>query len=803
MPKLMNARHGARMHAGFLSAQARLFLACALLLICVASVAAQEESPETKHGIPVRASQEVRVAGVVRDISGARVANAEVRLEFIPSDDDARSVMTNADGEFEFRIIPATFDSYTLSVTAPGFAHYRRRLTLQETATLEIVLTPAAISEEVIVSAARTGTRLSDTPASVVLINREELATTAATNVDDVLRQVPGFQLFRRTSSRTANPTTQGVSLRGTGASGASRALVLADGVPLTDPFGGWVYWGRVPRTALGRIEVLRGAASDLYGSSALGGVVALERRTTKEPFTLSLETSIGTQATPEGSLWLGGRRGQWGVSIAAEAFRTHGYIPVAEAARGAVDARAASRRMSGEVTLERFFNGDGSGNRLFIRAATYNEKRLNGTFLQTNRTGIRSFSFGADGSGRGFDSYALRLYGGTQTYDQTFSSIALDRNSETLTRRQRVPAQVTGASAQGSRVVASRHTLVGGFDAREVRGASDEIIFANNRASSLVGAGGREQTFGLFASDISRVGSRLILSGSIRFDRWHNYRALSATRSLIAANSTLIKFPERGERAFSPRGSALFQLTSNVSLAASASRAFRQPTLNELYRAFRVGNILTLANENLRAERAKNYEAGAVFNFFDRRLTARTTLYQVGIARPVANVTLTATPTLITRQRQNLGRTRSRGFEAEAEARLANNLTLSGGYLFADPRVVEFPAAPELENLFLPQVARHQGTFQIRYANPRLLTIGLQGRALGRQFDDDQNLLPLRPFFTLDALVARRLTSNLEAFAAAENLTNSRYDIGRTPVLTIASPVFVRFGVRLRFGVE
>src|SRR5881227_210364 len=132
---------------------------------------------------------------------------------------------------------------------------------------------------EITVTATRTKERLADTPASVVVLNREALANTSAPAVDDALRQVPGFTLFRRAGSRTANPTTQGVSLRGIGASGASRALVLDDGVPLNDPFGGWIYWGRIPLVAIDRAEVVRGGASDLYGSGAMSGVVQFVRR--------------------------------------------------------------------------------------------------------------------------------------------------------------------------------------------------------------------------------------------------------------------------------------------------------------------------------------------------------------------------------------------------------------------------------------------------------------------------------------------------------------------------------------------
>src|SRR5437762_12765266 len=156
------------------------------------------------------------------------------------------------------------------------------------------------------VTASRTETRVSDTAASVAVLSNEDLSTTAALTVDDALRQIPGFALFRRTGSRTANPTSQGVSLRGVGASGASRAVVLDDGIPLNDAFGGWVYWGRVPRAALDRVEVLRGGASDLYGSSAMGGVVQFIRRDGG----LFFDACAGSQRTGTASLFAAHRSG-------------------------------------------------------------------------------------------------------------------------------------------------------------------------------------------------------------------------------------------------------------------------------------------------------------------------------------------------------------------------------------------------------------------------------------------------------------------------------------------------------------
>src|SRR5256714_2322311 len=211
------------------------------------------------------------VSGVVVDQRGAPVVGATITLRE-PGSPSEEPRTTDARGEFEFDREPSL--GFTLTVEARGFEKSERSLSAGEGSgsPLRVVLAPAALNERVTVTATRAETRLGETAASVVVLGEEELESTAALAPDDVLRQVPGFQLFRRTSSRAANPTAQGVSLRGVGASGASRAVVLYDGVPLNDPFGGWVYWGRVPREAVSRVEVLRGGASSRYGSAALGG---------------------------------------------------------------------------------------------------------------------------------------------------------------------------------------------------------------------------------------------------------------------------------------------------------------------------------------------------------------------------------------------------------------------------------------------------------------------------------------------------------------------------------------------------
>ncbi|MDT5272280.1 MAG: iron complex outerrane recepter protein [Acidobacteriota bacterium] len=761
----------------------KLFSICFIFFALVCTARAQE------------GARPGALRGVVVDEGGAPVAGALVTL-IVHRSMDITGVKTDGDGRFEL-IVTGDYP-FTLMVTAKGFARFERAWKEGEWdgSELRVVLVPPGFAERVTVTAARTETRLAETAASVVVLGEEELESASALTADDVLRQVPGFQLFRRTSSRAANPTAQGVSLRGVGASGASRAVVLYDGVPLNDPFGGWVYWGRVPREGLGRVEVLRGASSALYGSGALGGVVQFVPRKTEET-QLRFETSYGTQRTPDASVYASTLRGGWGLSLSAQTFSTGGYVLVDKRERGRVDTPAASRNAYGDLYVGRDIT---KGLHVFARPSYYGESRRNGTPLQFNRTHLRQFAAGMTWDSTRVGVFDLRAHGSAQVFDQSFTSIAADRASEALTRLQRVPAQGSGLSLQWSRSAGARHALVAGFEWSEARGASDELVYVAGRPSSLVGAGGRARIAGFYARDAVRVTDRLVVTPGVRFDRWRNYRAQQTTRALTGTRAvSTVGFEERTETAFSPQLSAVFKLSDALSVNATFARAFRAPTLNELYRSFRVGNVFTLADENLRAERLTSGEAGLLFNSTRRGMAARANLFWMDVTRPVANVTLSVTPALITRQRRNLGRTRSRGFEAEFEQRLGHDWTASAGYLFADARVARFPVDVTLEGRRLPQVARQQLSFQLRHAGRT--TFALQGRASSAQFDDDQNLLRLGGYFTLDAFISRRLGHGFEVFAAAENLNGQRYDAGRTPVLTVGPPAFARVGVRLRLG--
>ena len=741
-------------------------------------------------GSPVVRADEPREAlrGLVEDPGGAPVRSAEVEAEGA-----AARTATGEDGTFTIALPPGV---RAIRVRAPGFAEETRALPLPLTKLLVIVLRPA-LAERLTVTATLLPTRLAETPASLVVLGPEGLAVTAASRLDDALRQVVGFGLFRRTGSRTANPTAQGVSLRGLGASGASRALVLVDGQTLNDPFGGWVYWGRVPRDAVGGVEVLRGGASDLYGSTALGGVVQVLTRPLPPGPELRAEASAGNEGTLDGSLAMEGRAGAWGSRLAAAGFRTGGYVPVEEASRGPVDTRAASRNGVVDLRIERSWAESG---RVFARGAFFGESRENGTPLQTNDTRVREGALGGEWSSPGLGSLRARLDLTSQVFNQSFTAVSADRKGETLTRRQRVPARSARLAVQWRRALGGKHVALAGLEVRSVKGASDELAFAAGLPTANVDAGGRARTVGVFAEDLFQVTSRVLVVAAARFEHWRQEDGFSETRPLAPASPvTHTAFPDRGESALSPRVSVLFRAAPGLSLVAAGYGAFRGPTLNELYRSFRVGDTLTLANERLTAERLAGGEAGAHWTGASGRLRARATAFSSAVRDPVANVTLSVRPGLVTRQRQNLGRTRSQGLEAEVEAMPLPSLHLGAGYTLTDAQVRRFPTNQALEGLQLPQVPRHQLTFQASYERPKGLRVALQGRWSGAQFEDDQNQLRLAPAFQLDVLAAHGLGRGLEAFAAAENVLDERADVGLTPVRTLGPPFTVRAGLRLR----
>ncbi|MFN0279113.1 MAG: TonB-dependent receptor [Pyrinomonadaceae bacterium] len=726
------------------------------------------------------------LSGVVVDTRGDAVAEAEVILE---NGSVADRTVSGKDGSFSF-----ASSTGRLSVSASGFERVMIQIDRERAAPLTIVLQPSPVTGNVNVSVTRTETQQDNTAASIAVITIESLAVTAARTVDDTVRQIPGFQLFRRSSSRTTNPTAQGANLRGLAGSGASRTTVLFDGLSINDAFGGWTYWSRVPLIAVEQIEVFRGGASSFYGSGGLSGAVNIVPFSlTDEKVILKAETSVASQNTADFSGALLASRGKWEADLIGDIFKTAGYIPVEQASRGRVDTRASSRHSNLILKLGRRFN---ENNRAFIRGNLFGERRDNGTSLTNNRTYFRQLAFGADLASQRYGEFTARAFAERQVYDQTFSAVSADRDSETLTRLQRVPSSALGASALWQKKFA-RHSVAASADILQTRGFSDEVGFFNGLSTSVSRSGGEARDLSLFVQDKWDVVPRVTLNLSVRVDERRNSDGITTTRTLATGTIAETRFPDRNDPSFSPRIAAIYDVNENLSVYASFARSFRAPSLNELYRGFRVGNIVTEANAFLTPERANTFEAGGSVTFRDPTFITRAGVYRARVVDPIVSVTIATTPTVITRQRQNIGETRSQGFEFDTQFWPTTTIKLNAGYLFVDAKISDFPASPDLDGRTLPQVARHNFTAQVLYEFRTRWKVSTQLRASSSQFEDDRNTLLLGGYFTADARVSYQFPYFVEAFAAVENVFGSRYDIGRTPVRTVAAPRSVRLGLR------
>lgn len=624
---------------------------------------------------------------------------------------------------------------------------------------------PVMRQEAVTVTASRGAPAVGGSSEDATVLDRARLAATAAPALDEALREVAGFTLFRRAGSRVANPTAQGVSLRGTGASGASRALVLWDGLPLSDPFGGWVAWARVPLLSLERVEVVEGGVSSLYGSGALGGVVqALTRR---DAPAAAVELAAGEAGQASAAFFGSVRRGRSLWRAAGEARVFGGYVLVAEGARGPVDTEAGARHLTGSAAWEL---RPTAASRLTLTASAFGESRENGTRLQTNDTSLRALA--ASWTASGLDASA---WWQSQTYHQAFSAVAPGRASETLTRLQRVPSDALGLGLVWSRAVGTRTVWTAGADARRTDGRSDETPFASGSPGALVSSGGREAVTAAFARAQLAATGRFTLAAGARFDRWRS--------------------GDRADRRVSPQLGVSFRASDRLQLTAGSYGAFRAPTLNERYRSFRVGDVLTLAEPALSPERLAGAELGVAWSV--RGIRARATVFAARIDDPVVSRTLSTTPALVTRRRANLGRTSTRGVSVDLEGRLGP-VELAAGYAALDARVDAFAEDLALVGRTLPQVPRHQAALTLRAGDPRVLGVGLLVRGGTRQFEDDRNTLPLAGYVTADVRVSRRFGA-VDAFAVCENVTGERYEVGRLPIPTVGPPRLFRAG--LRFG--
>lgn len=668
-----------------------------------------------------------------------------------------------------------------------------------------LLLPVPAAAQEIVVTGQGLDAPPGEAAYAVAEIDRDRLTESASGRFEDVLRDAAGAAQFRRADSRSAHPTAQGITLRGLGGNASSRALLLLDGVPQADPFGGWVPFPAYLPERLAAVRITRGGGSGYQGAGALAGTIELTSADVATLGPLALTGFYGSRESIDLVATGGAKLGAGSLTVAGQFARGDGFVPIVAEDRGPADRAAPYRQAS--LALRSVFPVSASVE-LQANLSGFSDERDRGTDF-TPMT-----SQGADASvrlvGRGAWRWSALAYLQHRDFSSGFASIAAGRASASATLDQHVPATGAGARIEVEPPLGAGTTLRLGGDLRRTTGRTQELYtYVAGSPTRRRSAGGKTLTSGLFA-DLSLERGALTLSAGGRVDRWTISNG-SLFEAPLAGGPPLTDtdFADRDGWEASGRVGAAVKLAPAVSLRTAAYSGWRLPTLNELYRPFRAGTDATAANPLLDPERLAGVEAGIDLSPLPA-LTFSATGYWNRIRGAIGNVTLGTGPGNFPgvgfvaaggayRQRLNLDAIVAKGLEADLRWR-SGPWRASASWAFTDARVEASGAAAPLDGLRPAQVARHQGSASLGWTRDRAAA-SFTARYIGPQFEDDQNTRVLADAVTFDARVALPVTAGLSIEARGENLTDARVETAITgaDIVERASPRTLWIGFRYR----
>jgi outer membrane receptor protein involved in Fe transport len=656
--------------------------------------------------------------------------------------------------------------------------------------------------DEIVVTGHGLGAGAGDAVYDIVVLDRDQLAASASDRLEDVLLSVPGFQLFRRSDARSANPTSQGATLRALGGNASSRALLLLDGVPQTDPFGGWIAWPAYDPQRLGSVRVVRGGGSGVYGPGALAGTIELESAGPQTLGGLRGSVDYGSRNSLDAHAGLGERLGGGFLTLTGAYARGDGFIPTIPEQQGPVDRPAPYEQASVDLRAVAPLPG---GIELQANMLAFHDARERGTAFSAIST------TGADGSLRLVGPrWSLLGYVQTRDFTNSFASVNAARTVATQTSLQySVPATGLGSRFEFRPNLGRAIELRLGGDWRRTHGQTDELFtFVNGIGTRNRAAGGRTDTEGLFAEG-SWTGGGLTATLGGRIDHWSISDGFLKERVLVTGVPlTNLAFPSRSGWEPTGRGGLAWQALPGLTLRGAAYLGWRLPTLNELYRPFRLGSDATANNPFLKPERMKGAEVGLEW----RPLKAAhlgLTLFDNRLEDAIANVTQGKGPGTFPIvgvvgaggtffERENIDAIHSRGVELDGSFALGA-WSLSGGWSWTDARVRASGLAAPLNGLRPAQTPRSSAAATLAWHGPRGLLGSATARYVSGQYEDDLNTQILPGAITFDAAFLVPVASKLALELRGENLADKRVyaGISGSGIIERATPRTLWIGVR------
>ncbi|TDW62688.1 outer membrane cobalamin receptor [Novosphingobium sp. PhB55] len=596
------------------------------------------------------------------------------------------------------------------------------------------------------------------TPAyDVETIERDAVISSASGRIEDVLNAVAGFAQFRRSDSRSANPSSQGATLRALGGNASSRTLVLLDGVPIANPFFGYIPFSAIAPERLSAIRVTRGGGSGAFGSGAVAGTIEMTSAGPDQIGMFQGSALVNDRGETQASATVAPKLGAGFLVASVQWDRGEGFWTtprdqrVPASARAAYDSWSASLRavapMSDTVELQ-------------AAALAYGDART------LRFKGADSTSDGQQASLRlvGRGAWQFDVIGYVQAQD--FSNVVISSSTYRKTLDQhRTPTTAIGGKAELRPPVGENHVLRIGSDLRLTEGKLLELPYnASGAFTAVRRAGGNQSDLGFYAEDDWTLG-KLVLTAGGRADRWtiRNgfYRSVSPTGAVTENDS----YADRSGWMGNGRAGLVWHAGKAVSLRAAAYTGMRLPTLNELYRPFVVFPVTTEANAALKPERLRGYEAGIDIQPL-AALTLSLTAFDNKVKDAVANVTVATN----TRERQNVNAVQARGLEASAALDLGT-VRFDGSLAWTDAKVRADD--PDLDGLRPAQTPKFAASATLAWLPREGWRLAATLRHVGAQYEDDLETYVLPAATTLDGYVQLPVAGPVSVVLRAENLTD------------------------------
>ncbi|TRD10956.1 TonB-dependent receptor [Erythrobacter insulae] len=623
---------------------------------------------------------------------------------------------------------------------------------------------------------------------SVTEIDREAIVSSGSGRLEDVLENVAGFQQFRRSDSRSANPSAQGATLRAWGGNATSRALVLLDGVPISDPFFGYIPFNSVAPETLGNIRVTRGGGAGPFGAGALAGTIELESADARTLGPISASLLANDREETEASAALASKLGAGFAVVSGRWDRGQGFFTTPESERVPATARAA-------------FENWQVGLRAAAPLTSDIELQARGNVFEDTRT-LR-FE-GADSKIEGQDASLRLVRRGDWEFDalayvqaRNFSNVIISSTRFVKVLDQRnTPSTGLGGKIEVRPPISEAHTLRIGVDYRQSDGELQEEAFSafTGNLRERRRAGGTNSNLGLFVEDDWQIGP-LLLTGGLRanYTSIDNgfFRALDANNVLVSETIA----PDRSDWAMSWRAGALFYATRRLDIRAAAYTGLRLPTLNELYRPFVVFPIVTQANAALENERLEGFEIGMTWQPVDP-IVLSVTAFDNRVENAIANVTLT--PTL--RQRQNLPAIDAQGVEASLAMKFGE-VSFDGSLAYTDATIDGDGGSIALDGNRPPQTPDFAASATLAWQPSPGWRLAGTVRHVSGQFEDDQETAILPAVTTVDLFAEAPLVDQFSLIVRGENLFDEDIVTRNSGgAIDLGAPRTVWFGLRYGF---